>query len=52
MVALGKFFDWRGALAIVKPETFVGWQRTAFKMFWRGSRANQAVRRYRKTSEN
>jgi putative transposase len=35
MVALAKFFDWRDALAIVKPETFVGWQRTAFKTFWR-----------------
>jgi hypothetical protein len=35
MVALAKFFDWRAALAIVKPKTFVGWQRTAFKMFWR-----------------
>jgi len=35
MVALAKFFDWRDALAIVKPETFVGWHRTAFKMFWR-----------------
>jgi len=35
MVALAKFFDWRDALAIVRPETFVGWHRTAFKMFWR-----------------
>ena len=35
MVALAKFFDWRDPLAIVKPETFVGWHRTAFKMFWR-----------------
>jgi putative transposase len=35
MVALAKFFDWRDALGIVKPETFVGWHRTAFKMFWR-----------------
>ena len=35
MVALAKFFDWRDALAIVQPETFVGWQQTAFKMFWR-----------------
>jgi len=35
MVALGKFFDWRGALMIVKPETFLRWHRTAFKMFWR-----------------
>jgi putative transposase len=35
MVALSKFFDWRNALVIVKPETFVRWQRTAFKIFWR-----------------
>jgi len=35
MVALGKFFDWRDALAIVKPEMFVGWQQTAFKLLWR-----------------
>jgi len=35
MVALARFFDWRGALLMVKPETFVRWHRTAFKMFWR-----------------
>jgi hypothetical protein len=35
MVALAKFFDWRDALVIVKPETFIKWHRTAFKMFWR-----------------
>src|SRR6266478_10213251 len=35
MVALAKFFDWRDALVIVKPATFVKWHRTAFKMFWR-----------------
>ena len=35
LVALGRLFDWRDALVIVKPETFVRWHRTAFKMFWR-----------------
>src|SRR5258705_8254164 len=35
MVALANFFNWRDALVIVKPETFVGWHRTAFKLFWR-----------------
>jgi len=35
MVALARLFDWRNALVIVKPETFVGWHRNAFKMFWR-----------------
>jgi hypothetical protein len=28
MVALAKFFNWRNALMIVKPETFGGWHRT------------------------
>src|SRR5712692_7011640 len=35
MIALARFFDWRGALAIVKPETFIKWYRTAFRLFWR-----------------
>jgi putative transposase len=35
MVALARFFDWREALVIVKPETFVKWHRTAFRIFWR-----------------
>jgi hypothetical protein len=35
MIALARFFDWREALVIVKPETFIGWHRTAFRAFWR-----------------
>jgi hypothetical protein len=35
MVALAAFFDWRDAFVIVKPETFLKWHRSAFKMFWR-----------------
>jgi putative transposase len=35
MVALAKFFDWRNALVVAKPGTFVKWHRTAFKTFWR-----------------
>lgn len=35
MIALARFFDWREALVIVKPETFIKWHRTAFRMFWR-----------------
>ena len=35
MIALARFFDWREALVVVKPETFVKWHRTAFKMFCR-----------------
>src|ERR1700716_564896 len=28
-----RLFDWRAALAIVKPETFLRWQRAAYKRF-------------------
>jgi transposase InsO family protein len=35
MVALGRLFDWRSALVVVKPETFLKWHRTAFRAFWR-----------------
>jgi putative transposase len=35
LLALARFFDWRDTLAIVKPETFIKWHRTAFRMFWR-----------------
>jgi hypothetical protein len=34
MIALVRLFDLHGALVIVKPETFIKWQRTAIRMFW------------------
>ena len=37
--------NWANALIVVKPETVVGWQRQAFKLFWRWiSRAKKAGR--------
>ena len=35
LVWLGQCFDWRGALGIVKPKTFIGWHRQAYRLFWR-----------------
>ena len=35
MVFLGKFFDWRSALVIVKPDTLIRWHRNGFRLFWR-----------------
>jgi putative transposase len=35
LVWLSQWFDWRRALGIVKPETFVGWHRQCFRLFWR-----------------
>ncbi len=34
LLALARFFDWRSALVIVTPETFVKWHRTGFRAFW------------------
>jgi len=30
-----RFFDWKDALVIVKPETLIGWHRKGFKLFWK-----------------
>jgi hypothetical protein len=35
MVWLSRWFDWRSAFSIVKPETFVRWHRQGFNWFWR-----------------
>jgi transposase InsO family protein len=35
LVILSRFFPWAGAVAIVKPDTFVRWHRTGFRLFWR-----------------
>jgi putative transposase len=30
-----RWFNWRNALVVVQPETFIGWHRWAFQRFWR-----------------
>ena len=35
LVTLALFLDWQHALVVVKPETFITWHRTAFRIFWR-----------------
>ena len=35
LVWLGRWFDWRQALAMVQPATFVRWHREGFRLFWR-----------------
>jgi hypothetical protein len=35
MVLLARLFDWKEALATVRPETFTGWHRQGSKLFWR-----------------
>jgi transposase InsO family protein len=35
LVCLGRCFNWRQALAIVRPETFTRWHRQGVRLFWR-----------------
>src|SRR5215471_18024868 len=35
LVWLARWFDWRQALAVVQPETFLRWHRQGFRLFWR-----------------
>jgi len=30
-----RWFDWRAALAVVQPDTFLRWHRQGFRLFWR-----------------
>lgn len=35
LAVLSKFFDWRNALVVVRPETIIRWHRAGWKLFWR-----------------
>ena len=35
LVLLSRWFDWRDALIVVKPRTFVAWHRKGFRLLWR-----------------
>jgi putative transposase len=35
LILWSRLFDWRNALVVVKPETFIRWHRKSFKLFWR-----------------
>ena len=35
LAQLSRFFDWRSALTIVKPDTLIRWHRTGFRLFWK-----------------
>jgi putative transposase len=35
LVLLSRWFDWKSALTVVTPRTFIGWHRKALQLFWR-----------------
>ena len=51
LVWLGRWFEWRNALAVVRPKTFIGWHRKAPNFSGVGN-ANPAGRRFRWTSNS
>src|SRR5215813_2823462 len=34
LLLLAQLFDWKKALLNVKPDTFIGWHRKAFRLLW------------------
>src|SRR5271166_4197409 len=35
LILLSRWFNWRSALTVVTPRTFIGWQRKRSQLFWR-----------------
>jgi len=35
LTLLSRFFNWRDALVVVRPETMIRWHRAGWKVFWR-----------------
>jgi len=35
LAQLSRFFEWRDALTIVKPDTLIRWHRKGFRLFWK-----------------
>jgi len=35
LALLSRFFNWRDALVVVRPETMLRWHRAGWKLFWR-----------------
>jgi transposase InsO family protein len=35
LARLSRFFDWRNALTIVKPDTLIRWHSKGFRLFWK-----------------
>jgi hypothetical protein len=52
MVALARFFVWRDALVVVKPETFLNGIGLRSRCSGDGGLVGEVVRRYRKISAN
>jgi putative transposase len=35
LAVLSRFFNWRNALVVVRPETLIRWHRAGWRLFWR-----------------
>ena len=35
LAVLSRLFDWRDALAVIRPETLIRWHRAGWRLFWR-----------------
>ena len=48
---LSRWFEWRSALVIVRPETLIGWHRAGFRLWWRW-KSRPGGHRFRKSCAN
>ena len=49
LILLSRWFNWRSALTVVTPRTFIGWQRKHYQLFWR-KKCQSGRRGFRPTS--
>src|SRR5437867_11915834 len=35
LAQLSRFFEWRDALTVVKPDTLIRWHRKGFRLYWK-----------------
>jgi hypothetical protein len=40
--------SWRGAIAIVQPDTILRWHRAGFRLFWRSRSRPRRARHYQR----
>src|SRR5262249_23912688 len=50
LAQLSRFFEWRSALTVVKPDTLIRWHRKGFRLFWNSlsTKVGQSLKKRRR----
>ena len=52
MATLSRWFDWRHALLVIKPDTLIGWHRKGVRLLWRRKSRRLGDLGFRKSCRN